>query len=84
MKKLDLTVNFIDVDELEDSIKHLQSRHRLKDLYMMGNPAESNWSNFKSYVIAMLPQLETLDGTEITKSMRIIASQTLPTLEVPH
>jgi hypothetical protein len=49
---------------------------------MMGNPAETNWSNFKSFVIAKLPQLRTLDGTEITKSMRIIATQSLPSLEV--
>jgi hypothetical protein len=49
---------------------------------MMGNPAESNWTHFKSYVIAKLPQLHTLDGTEITKSMRITACQALPVLEV--
>jgi protein TilB len=85
LKKLDLTVNFVDLDELEESITHLQPRHHLKDLYMMGNPADSNWPNFRSYVIAMLPQLNNLDGTEITKSMRIIATQALPSLEVyPH
>lgn len=82
LKKLDLTVNFVDLDELEESITHLQSRLNLKDLYMMGNPAETNWPNFKSFVIAKLPQLRTLDGTEITKSMRIIATQSLPSLEV--
>jgi protein TilB len=84
LKKLDLTVNFVDLDELEESISHLQSRLNLKDLYMMGNPAETNWPNFKSFVIAKLPQLQTLDGTEITKSMRIIATQSLPSLEVSH
>jgi hypothetical protein len=82
LKKLDLTVNFVDLDELEESITHLQPRHHLKDLYLMGNPADSNWPNFKSYVIAKLPQLVNLDGTEITKSMRIIATQALPSLEV--
>lgn len=74
-------MNFVDLDELEESITHLQSRHNLRDLYMIGNPAETNWPNFKSYVIAKLPQLNTLDGTEITKSMRIIATQALPSLE---
>ena len=49
---------------------------------MMGNPCESNWNNFKSYVIAKLPQLQNLDGVEITKSMRILATQSLPSLEV--
>jgi hypothetical protein len=75
-------MNFVDVDELEESIKHLQSRERLTDLYMMGNPSQANWPNFQNYVIAVLPQLEHLDGTEITKSMRIVARQHLSQYEV--
>ena len=82
LNKLDLTVNFVDVDELEESITHLQSRENLKDLYMMGNPSQSDWIGFASYVIARLPQLHTLDGTEITRSMRILALQKLSELEV--
>ena len=82
LAKLDLTVNFIDVDELEESINNLTSRDRLRDLYLMGNPAQSNWDGFMSYVIAKLPQLHTLDGTEITRSMQITARQKLPSLEV--
>lgn len=82
LKKLDLTVNFVDLDELKNSIEHLQSRENLQELYMMGNPAEHSWANFKFYVIAKLPQLHTLDGTEITKSMQIQARQKLPALEV--
>jgi hypothetical protein len=31
LPKLDLTMNFVDVDELEPSIKHLQSRERLRN-----------------------------------------------------
>lgn len=81
LKKLDLTVNFIDVDELESSINHLIQRDRLRDFYMMGNPAEANWSSFKQYVIAKLPQLTGLDGIEITRSMQIIAVQQLPAME---
>lgn len=81
LNKLDLTVNFIDLDELESSISHLQHCHCLRELYMMGNPAESNWSKFSLYVIARLPQLKSLDGTEIIKSMRISACQQLPALE---
>lgn len=82
LRKLDLTVNFIDLDCLKESIENLQSRENLQELYMMGNPAEHNWDNFKHYVIAKLPQLHTLDGTEITKSMQIQARQKLPALEV--
>ena len=82
MKKLDLTVNFIDLDTLEKSVRNLKLNRRLKDLYMMGNPCQSNWDGFNSFMIASLPQLETLDGTDISKSMRIIANQKLPQLTV--
>lgn len=82
LNKLDLTVNFIDLDTLEESIQNLVSRVTLNDLYLMGNPAQVNWPNFNEYVIAKLPQLQRLDGTEITRSMQIIARQHLPVLEV--
>ena len=82
LKKLDLTVNFVDFDTLQESIEHLASRLNLQDLYLMGNPAQANWDQFNHYVIAKLPQLKTLDGTEITKSMQIRARQMLPKLEV--
>ena len=38
IKKLDLTVNFIDYDTFKESIEHLQSRSCLNELYLMGNP----------------------------------------------
>ena len=81
LSKLDLTINFVDVDTLEESIDHLTSQTNLVDLYMMGNPAQANWPGFNSYVIAKLPQLKTLDGTDITRSMQIQARQKLPQLE---
>ena len=81
LKKLDLTINFIDFDELRDSIEHLVSRKCLADLFLMGNPAQAKWDKFNLYVIAKLPQLQTLDGTEITRSMQIQARQQLPKLE---
>lgn len=82
LKKLDMTCNFVDVDELEASMDHLAERHLLRDLYMMGNPSQANWSGFTSYVVAKLPQLANLDGTEITRSMQITALHKLPQLEV--
>lgn len=36
------------------------------------------WDGFESYVIARLPQLERLDGKEITRTVRIRAEQRLP------
>eukprot|EP00597_Dinobryon_sp_UTEXLB2267_P015923 CAMPEP_0170128360 /NCGR_PEP_ID=MMETSP0020_2-20130122/21124_1 /TAXON_ID=98059 /ORGANISM="Dinobryon sp., Strain UTEXLB2267" /LENGTH=492 /DNA_ID=CAMNT_0010362265 /DNA_START=18 /DNA_END=1496 /DNA_ORIENTATION=- len=80
LKKLDLTVNFIDFDTLEESIDNLTANKNLVDLYMMGNPSQVNWDKFNSYLIARLPQLRTLDGTEITRSMQITARQKLPAL----
>lgn len=81
LKKLDLTVNFVDFDEFKASIEHLQSRERLQELYLMGNPACANWEQHNLYVIAKLPQLKVFDGTEITKSMQIKAKQALPAME---
>jgi protein TilB len=54
----------------------------MRDLYMMGNPAQTNWDKFNAYVIARMPQLKSLDGIEIIKSMRISACQQLPRMEV--
>jgi len=82
LRKLDLTVNFIDFDTLAESIDHLKSRINLEELYMLGNPVEANWPNFQYYVIGHLPQLVSLDGKEITKTMQIKSRQMLPKLEV--
>lgn len=59
---------------LQDHLKPLQ---HLRELYMLGNPSQSDWPDggFQEYVIASLPQLELLDGKEIHKSDRIKALQ---------
>ncbi|CAN0101881.1 unnamed protein product, partial [Ectocarpus fasciculatus] len=84
LNKLDLTVNFVDMDELENSVSAMEGNRHLKDLYMMGNPCQS-WAGFEAYTIARLPQLERLDGKEITRTDRIKAQQRLPALrkEIP-
>ncbi|KAJ8604881.1 hypothetical protein CTAYLR_010421 [Chrysophaeum taylorii] len=82
LKRLDATVNFIDVDELEESVAHLAKRLHLRELYMMGNPAQLNWPGFQNYVVARVPQLALLDGVEVTRSMRIIAERQLPHLRL--
>ncbi|KAJ0402508.1 hypothetical protein ATCC90586_002678 [Pythium insidiosum] len=76
LEKLDLTVNFVDFDELEDSIDHLKPLRHLRELYMLGNPCQSTWpEGFRDFVVASLPQLEMLDGKEIHRSDRIKALQ---------
>ena len=70
--QLDLTINFIDVDDLEESVDNLIDRVHLKDLYMMGNPAEQEWGGFKAYVIARLPQVSERSERAFWKT-RILA-----------
>ena len=83
LRKLDLTVNFVDFDTLKESIEHLSTRTNLEELYMMGNPCQANWEKkFEAYVIGKIPQLKQLDGTEISRTMQILARQQLPALEV--
>lgn len=47
---------------------------------MTGNPCES-WPHFREYVIARVPQLKRLDGTDILKSERLKAQQVLELLQ---
>lgn len=79
LKKLDLTVNFVDLDVFEESIEELKFNTRLKELYMLGNPA-LDWAGANDFIIASLPSLETLDGRKITKSTRLAASQRMNAL----
>lgn len=125
LRKLDLTLNFIDLDTLEGSVAHLVRLPHLRDLFMMGNPAAQVWTNktrhedcfgsvgltaihtiptpqrpwwgdddeegvdadvrahaFTYYVAHRLPQLATLDGKELTRSLRLRAARAYPLLEV--
>ena len=74
LNKLDLTVNFIDVDALEASLTHLVGHVHLRELFLMGNPA-LEWPRAREFVAASLPQLAALDGRDITRSERIAAQQ---------
>lgn len=80
LNKLDLTVNFVDLDELRASCEHMAGLRSLRDLYMTGNPS-TDWSGFRPYVLAKVMQLERLDGEDVTRTERIRAVQRLPELE---
>lgn len=97
LRKLDLTLNFVDLDCLETSIDELGRCPSLQELFLIGNPcmgaffeSESDalpkqskgWSGCRAYVVAQLPNLQYLDGQEIKRSERITASQQLPVLKV--
>ncbi|XP_076657840.1 touch insensitive larva B [Halictus rubicundus] len=71
LKKLDLTVNFI--GDLR-AVRKLRCNENLEQLFLMGNPC-ADYSGYRDYTIATLPQLKELDGTVIERSERIKALQ---------
>ena len=75
-------MNFIDVDDIRESVAHLRSLSNLRELFMMGNPCVVDWEGCNHYMIAMIPQLVYLDGTEISRSDRLRATQELAQLTV--
>lgn len=52
--KLDLTLNFIDVEDFEESIENVAELDSMSDLYLTGNPC-TNWPNYKEYIYAKAP-----------------------------
>nr|XP_018911736.1 PREDICTED: protein tilB homolog [Bemisia tabaci] len=73
LQKLDLTLNFI--GDIE-SVRSLQHNEHLESLFMTGNPC-AEYPGYREFVIATLPQLKQLDGTQIFRSERITAVQKL-------
>ncbi|XP_041804315.1 protein tilB homolog [Chelmon rostratus] len=73
LQKLDLTVNFVGRLSSVESLKH---NIHLAELFLVGNPC-TEFEGYRQYVVASLPQLKWLDGTEISRSERIRASQGL-------
>ncbi|KAM9844976.1 dynein axonemal assembly factor 11 [Aulostomus maculatus] len=71
LQKLDLTVNF--VGRLS-SVETLQHNIHLRELFLVGNPC-TQFDGYRSYVVSCLPQLKWLDGTAVSQSERIRASQ---------
>jgi protein TilB len=74
LQKLDFTLNFIDIEDLEESIDNLSECKDIRELYFVGNPL-TDWPHWQDYIIARIPTLSRLDGTDITKSMRMAALQ---------
>ncbi|XP_045907749.1 dynein axonemal assembly factor 11 isoform X2 [Micropterus dolomieu] len=73
LQKLDLTVNFVGRVSSVESLKH---NVHLTELFLVGNPC-TEFEGYRQYVVASLPQLKRLDGTEISRSERIRACQRL-------
>ena len=61
------------------SLESLHCNVHLVELYLTGNPC-TEYACYREFTVATLPSLQRLDGTDITKSERILASQKLETL----
>ncbi|PRP86168.1 hypothetical protein PROFUN_05684 [Planoprotostelium fungivorum] len=71
LRKLDLTANnIIDIR----TVQCLENLEFLSELYLVGNPC-CYIEGYRHYVIHTLPQLKTLDGSDIEISERIEARQ---------
>uniref|UniRef100_A0A3B4AYV0 Leucine-rich repeat-containing protein 6 n=1 Tax=Periophthalmus magnuspinnatus TaxID=409849 RepID=A0A3B4AYV0_9GOBI len=73
LQKLDLTINF--VGHLS-SVQSLTHNIHLRELFLVGNPC-ADFQGYREYVVSTLPQLQFLDGTEISRSERLRAAQGL-------
>ena len=71
-RKIDLTLNFLDVEDLEESVDNMMECENLQEIYLTGNPC-TYWEGCKEYIIARVGQLKRYDGEEITKSQRLEA-----------
>lgn len=58
LKKLDLTVNFVDKAGLL-SLHSLEANYNLQELFLLGNPC-AEWHGYRKFVIAKLPNLKRL------------------------
>ena len=72
LNKLDLTLNFVDIEDLKESCENLEWCPNFTELYLTGNPC-TDWPNYRPYVIAKVETLMRLDGEEISKSQKLAA-----------
>jgi protein TilB len=74
LDKLDLTVNFIGIDRLRESLTHLALLPKLRELYFTGNPC-TQFSAYRQLCVLELPTLQRLDGSDVTRSERLEAQR---------
>jgi protein TilB len=76
LRKLDMTLNFLEIYDLKESMEELEWNPVFSEFYLMGNPC-LDWEHATDYIIAKVPTINRLDGTDITRSMRINAKNKL-------
>ncbi|KNC55146.1 leucine rich repeat containing 6 [Thecamonas trahens ATCC 50062] len=69
--KLDLTCNFV---EDPTCIAVLTANEQLRHLFLVGNPV-AKYPMYREYVLSVLPRLESLDGTDVSREEVILAAQ---------
>jgi protein TilB len=72
LQKLDLTLNFIDIEDFEESVDNLAELPDFREIYLTGNPC-TDWPHWKEYLMARIDTLGRIDGDEVSKSMRMKA-----------
>ena len=67
-----MTLNFIDIEDFEESVDNMCDLPDIRELYFLGNPC-TDWEHWKDYIIARLPSLGRLDGEDVTKTRKMAA-----------
>ena len=80
LQKLDLTLNFIDVEDLQESCEELEWCPDLRELHLTGNPCDK-WEHYKDYVVGKVPQLKRLDGNLLERGYKLECKNKVAALE---
>jgi len=80
LQKLDFTLNFIDIEDFEESVDNLAELNDFREIYMCGNPC-TDWPHWKEYLMARIPSLGRIDGDDVTKYKKLAAKQSLESME---
>lgn len=73
-------MNFIDIEDFEESVDNLAELPDIREVYMQGCPC-TDWEHWQDYLMARIPTLGRIDGTDVTKTMRMRAKQKLQQME---
>ena len=67
-----MTLNFIDIEDFEESIDNLAELQDFRELYLLGNPC-MDWKRANEYLMARIDTISRIDGNDVTKTMRLAA-----------
>jgi protein TilB len=73
LERLDLTVNFVSIENLETSMNTLKGLIFFEDLYLVGNPC-TDWSLYRPYVLALEREEARRDAALLQDELRLRAA----------